>query len=69
MSLALALRGGPVAAAPSAPRPVLAGDWWDIAGTPDLGDLGAPGMEPVDFGIWQAADGTWQVESCIRGTK
>ena len=23
----------------------------------------------MDFGIWQAADGTWQLWSCVRGTK
>jgi len=49
--------------------PHIAGNWWQIAGDPDLGPLTSPGQQPVDFGIWQAADGTWQLWSCIRGTK
>ncbi|QEG33946.1 ADP-ribosylglycohydrolase family protein [Bythopirellula goksoeyrii] len=43
--------------------------WWQIAGNPDLGELTSDKQEPVDFGIWQAADGTWQLWSCIRNTK
>ena len=50
-------------------RPHIAGDWWQIAGSPDLGELGAANQQPVDFAIWRAADGTWQLWSCIRGTK
>jgi hypothetical protein len=49
--------------------PEIAGDFWTIAGNPDLGRLADPGQQPVDFGIWQAADGTWQLWSCIRSTK
>ncbi len=49
--------------------PRIVGDWWTIAGDPDLGELTDPKQQPVDFGIWQAADGTWQLWSCIRGTK
>jgi hypothetical protein len=45
------------------------GGWWQIAGNPDLGELTSDRQEPVDFGIWQAADGTWQLWSCIRNTK
>lgn len=50
------------------PVPVIDGDWWAIASTPDLKEFNKPGQEPVDFGIWQAADGTWQAWSCIRNT-
>ncbi len=51
-------------------QPHIVGDWWQIAGVPDLGtNLNNPGQQPVDFAIWQAADGTWQIQSCIRGTK
>jgi hypothetical protein len=50
-------------------EPRLVGDWWKIAGDPDLGSLTTTNQQPVDFGIWQAADGTWQLWSCIRGTK
>ena len=28
-----------------------------------------PKQQPVDFSVWQAADGTWQLWSCIRHTK
>jgi len=48
--------------------PVIEGEWWRIAGNPDLGKYTNDKQEPVDFGIWQAADGTWQVWSCIRNT-
>lgn len=49
--------------------PKLVGDGWAIAGDPDLGPLTTLKQQPVDFGIWQAADGTWQLWSCIRHTK
>lgn len=49
--------------------PRLSGKWWTIASDPDLGPLTAKNQQPVDFGVWQAADGTWQLWSCIRGTK
>ena len=45
------------------------GDWWTIARDPDLGKFTAEKQQPVDFAIWQAADGTWQIWSCIRATK
>ena len=49
--------------------PRLVGDWWQVAGDPDLGKLTTTNQQPVDFAIWQAADGTWQIWSCIRKTK
>jgi hexosaminidase len=49
--------------------PVIEGDWWNITSNPDLGILTSPKQEPVDFAVWQAADGTWQLWSCIRATK
>jgi hypothetical protein len=49
--------------------PRIAGEWMDIAGDPDLGDLTSPKQQPVDFAAWQAAEGTWQLWSCIRSTK
>ena len=48
-------------------QPVL-GDWWTVAGDPDLGELTDPRQEPVDFCVWQARDGRWQLWSCIRLT-
>jgi len=50
-------------------RPVIDGEWWNVAGNPDLGHLTGEKQQPVDFGVWQAADGTWQLWSCIRHTK
>lgn len=55
------------AALPKQPR--IVGDWWQVAGDPDLGDLTSPNQQPVDFGMWQAKDRTWQLWSCIRATK
>lgn len=49
-------------------RPRVSGDAWQIAGNPDLGKLSTPKQQPVDFAIWQAADGSWQLWSCIRHT-
>src|SRR6187431_210168 len=48
--------------------PRVDGDWWTIALSPDMGAKTGSKQEPVDFAIWQAADGTWQLWSCIRGT-
>jgi hypothetical protein len=39
-----------------------------VAGNPDLGEYTSDKQEPVDFTIWQAADGTWQLWTCIRNT-
>jgi len=50
-------------------RPEIEGDWWQVAGDPDLGEWTSPKQQPVDFGVWQARDGTWQLWSCIRHTK
>lgn len=55
--------------APIKLRPVIKGDWWRVASNPDLGEWTSDEQEPVDFGIWQAADGSWQLWSCIRKTK
>jgi len=49
--------------------PKIEGEWWQVAHQPDLGELSTDRQEPVDFGVWQAADGTWQLWSCIRKTK
>lgn len=50
--------------------PVIHEPWIQIAGDPDLGELTRRDrQQPVDFGIWQANDGTWQLWSCIRKTK
>lgn len=49
--------------------PKIQSDWWTVAGDPDLGALTDPKQQPVDFAVWPAADGTWQLWSCIRGTQ
>jgi hypothetical protein len=50
--------------------PVIEGDWWFVASTPKLPDAYQNDkQEPVDFAVWQAADGTWQLWSCIRNTR
>lgn len=48
--------------------PAIDGQPWQIAGNPDLGEYTREQQQPVDFGVWQAADGTWQLWSCIRST-
>jgi hypothetical protein len=54
--------------APVTVIPQIDGAFWQVAGVPDLGMYNSPNQEPVDFAVWQAADGTWQLESCIRYT-
>ena len=53
----------------SAWKPQIDGPWWQIAHNPDLGKYQGDNQQLVDFSIWQAGDGTWQLWSCIRGTK
>ncbi len=48
--------------------PVPGEQWWQVAGNPDLGEFTSDQQEPVDFAIWQVADGSWQLWSCIRHT-
>jgi len=48
--------------------PAIDGEWWTIAGDPDVSPYATPAQQPVDFSIWQAADRTWQLWSCIRKT-
>jgi hypothetical protein len=61
--------GFPVGADTPMLVPEIEGDWWVVARDPDLGPLTDPKQQPVDFAIWQAADGTWQLWSCIRNTR
>jgi hypothetical protein len=66
--------GGAIAdagAGPALPRlvPSVIGPFWPVASSPDLGVYdNRPSQQPVDFSIWQAKDGTFQLWSCIRGT-
>jgi hypothetical protein len=65
---ALLLLGVTAQAAEPVLVPQIQGEWWQVAGDPDLGKLTTPKQQPVDFAIWQAADGAWQLWSCIRAT-
>ena len=65
----LLLASGQIAEAQSGAVPQLVGPWWQVAGNPDLGEYTSQKQQPVDFAIWQADDGTWQIWSCIRHTK
>lgn len=49
--------------------PRLLGEPVEIAGQPDLGGLSSPEQQPVDFGLWRAADGDFRLWSCIRHTR
>ena len=48
--------------------PQVDGDWWTIAGNPDLGRYNTDKQVPLDFAIWQAADQTWQMVACCKRT-
>ncbi len=64
------ITGHPASAQDNGPLvPHIPGGWWQIAGDPDLGAYTSEKQQPVDFGIWQATDGSWQLWSCIRHTK
>ncbi len=50
--------------------PVIDGPWWTVAHNPVLPEkYQSDKQRPVDFAVWQAADGTWQLWSCIRHTR
>lgn len=68
IAFALAGAGGAVSAAPRVAVPQIDGSWWQVAGNPMDHKYATEKQEPVDFGIWQAGDGTWQIWSCIRNT-
>jgi len=59
----------PANAAEHTVRPSIEGNWWTVAHNPDLGSYTSDRQQPVDFAVWQAADGSWQLWSCIRLTK
>jgi hypothetical protein len=56
------------AAPKTVPVPQIDGPWWQVAGNPMDHKYATDRQEPVDFAVWQAADGTWQLWSCLRGT-
>ena len=46
--------------------PLIQGEWGQVASDPDLGAFSDAKQQPVDFGLWQAADGMRQLWSCNR---
>jgi hypothetical protein len=48
--------------------PTIDGEWWQVAGNPDVGKHTTDDQQVVDFAVWQAADGSWQIWACIRLT-
>lgn len=58
----------PTGPADRLPVPRIDGDWWRIAAPPTLEQWHRPGVETVDFTVYQAQDGTWQLVACLRGT-
>ena len=48
--------------------PVIDGEWWEVTGNTTDHPYASERQEPVDFAVWQAADGTWQMWSCFRKT-
>ena len=49
--------------------PVIDGEWWNITSAPDPDSYNSDAQEAVDFGVWQAVDGTFLLRSCIRNTQ
>jgi len=66
--LILSVGIGAGGAIPNVPVPQIDGTWWQVAGNPIDHKYATKKQEPVDFAVWQAADGSWQLWSCIRGT-
>lgn len=49
--------------------PEMDGPMWQIAeNSPDVAPYNTGYHNACDFSIWQAADSTWQLVACIRGT-
>lgn len=48
--------------------PVIDGEWWEVTSNPMDHKYATERQEPVDFAVWQATDGTWQMWSCFRKT-
>jgi len=48
--------------------PQIEGKWWQVTGNPMDHKYATKRQEPVDFAVWQASDGTWQMWSCFRKT-
>src|SRR6185369_15364845 len=69
LGFAIILGTAHATAADNVPIPKIEGPWWQVTGIPDLKEYNSPGQQSVDFAIWKASDGTWQIWSCIRLTK
>ncbi len=64
----LAVTSGVSAVPQGVTMPTIEGPWWQVAGNPTDHKYATEKQEPVDFAVWQAADGTWQLWSCLRNT-
>lgn len=53
----------------TAVKPSLGGPWIRLVGRPPLEKWASQEAEPVDFTVFQADNGRWQLISCIRHTK
>ena len=53
----------------TAVKPSLSGPWIKLVGRPPLEKWASDEAEPVDFTVFQADNGRWQLISCIRHTK
>lgn len=68
-AMVLLFLAGPAASVTkNIPIPQIEGPWWPVAGNPMDHKYATDRQEPVDFAVWQAADGSWQLWSCIRAT-
>lgn len=56
------------AAASDPLTPRLGGPWIQLVGRPELEKWASPEAEPVDFTLFQADDGNWQLIACVRKT-
>ncbi|MCA9125632.1 MAG: hypothetical protein KDB22_01055 [Planctomycetales bacterium] len=60
--------GSTIASQNAAMVPRLAGPWKKLVGRPPLEKWASDKAEPVDFTLFQADNGRWQLISCIRHT-
>jgi hypothetical protein len=58
---------GAAGAGPAVPE--IAGEWWQVAFSPELPEIESPPGEVVDHCFFPAADGTWQLWTQIRDTR
>ena len=65
---ALIVSNADAASTGTALTPRLDGPWIKLVGRPELERWATPKVEPVDFTVFQADDGRWQLIACVRHT-